>query len=138
MYEEQGTTVIDMIANQEELARLIPAFLVAKASENASVGTLGFYEKKLANFHKYCTSTSVATALQITPTVLREFLNSLRDRGNNDGGIHAHYRVIKTFLRWYEHEFEPEGWQNPINKVKNSAPKLEPLDPCNYDDPVSG
>lgn len=135
-YQEQGTSVIDVMANQEGLDRLIAAFLGAKASENKSLGTLEFYQKKLTNFRKYCTSCGVTAMSQLTPTVLREFLNSLRDHGNNDGGIHAHYRVLKTFLRWYEHEFEPEDWKNPINKVKNSPPKLEPLDPCNYDDVV--
>jgi integrase/recombinase XerD len=49
--------------------------------------------------------------------------------GHCPGGRHAAYRVLKTFLRWYDDEVEPEGWRNPIDKVK--APKLEeePLDP---------
>jgi integrase/recombinase XerD len=136
MNDEQGTTVMSMMTRQEELDRLIAAFLIAKTSENKSLGTLDFYRKKLANFHKYCTSCGVTAVSQLTPNILREFLNSLRVHGNNDGGIHSHYRTIKTFLRWYEHEFEPDGWKNPINKVKNSPPKIEPLDPCNYEDVV--
>ena len=51
------------------------------------------------------------------------------DEKHNPGGVHAAYRVLKTFLRWYEQEAEPEGWKNPIAKIK--APKLaeEQLEP---------
>lgn len=56
MNEEQGTNVMSMMTKQEGLDSLIAAFLVAKTSENKSPGTLSFYQKKLANFHKYCTS----------------------------------------------------------------------------------
>jgi hypothetical protein len=38
---------------------------------------------------------------------------------------------MRVFLRWYETEYEPEGWANPIRKV--NAPKVpqEPLQPVN-------
>jgi integrase/recombinase XerD len=54
--------------------------------------------------------------------------------GHNPGGQHAAYRVLKTFLRWYEFEAEPEGWRNPITKVK--APRLteEPMEPVDVQD----
>ena len=49
--------------------------------------------------------------------------------GHNEGGRHACYRAIKTFLYWWEDEVELEGWTNPIRKVK--APKLinKPIEP---------
>jgi integrase/recombinase XerD len=53
----------------------------------------------------------------------------LQEEGQNPGGIHVGYRILKTFLRWYDLEAEPENWRNPITKVK--APRLaeEPLEP---------
>lgn len=33
------------------------------------------------------------------------------------------YRILKTFLRWYDLEAEPENWRNLITKVK--APRLD-------------
>lgn len=54
----------------------------------------------------------------------------LDDRGHNPGGIHACFRAVKTFLLWWEDEIEPEGWVNPIRKVKaprNQTPILEPV-----------
>ena len=64
---------------------------------------------------------------QITPALIRQYLFSLEDR-HNPGGIHGYYRTLRTFLYWWEEETEPEGWRNPIRKVK--APKLaaQPLE----------
>ena len=57
----------------------------------------------------------------------------LKAKGHNPDGIHAAYRVVRTFLYWWEVETETEGWKNPITKVK--APKLaiEPLAPVPLD-----
>jgi len=56
------------------------------------------------------------------------------ETGHNPGGLHAAFRVVRTFLRWYESEAEPDGWTNPIYKVK--APKLavQPLAPVEVED----
>ena len=58
---------------------------------------------------------------------LHQFLLTVKT--DDPGGIHACYRTLKTFLFWWEQEFEPDNWKNPICKVK--APKVaqEPLQP---------
>src|SRR5258705_11837887 len=53
----------------------------------------------------------------------------LDERNHKPAGIHCYYRAVKTFLKWYEREAEPDGWRNPINKVKAPIVPLEPLDP---------
>jgi integrase/recombinase XerD len=40
----------------------------------------------------------------------------------------------KTFLKWWEFEVEPDGWKNPINKVKSPRVPIEPLDPVKIED----
>ena len=35
------------------------------------------------------------------------FLLHLEETGHNPGGVHAAFRTIKVFLRWYENEVEP-------------------------------
>ncbi len=57
----------------------------------------------------------------LTPDAIRRFLLSLEETGHNPGGVHANYRAVRAFLRWYEDECEPENWKNPIRKVR--APK---------------
>jgi integrase/recombinase XerD len=122
------------LGQQEQLDRLVEAFLATKRAEGTSQGTQHFYRKKLKNFLGYCADHEITLVTQLTPDILRDFFNHQRDRGNNEGGIFAHYRTLKTFLYWYEGEFEPEGWKNPIHKAKVRPPKLEPLDPVNYED----
>jgi site-specific recombinase XerD len=58
----------------------------------------------------------------------------LEETNHNSGGIHAFYRTIKTFLRWYENETEPENWCNPINKIKSPKVPLEQLEPATIQD----
>jgi site-specific recombinase XerD len=71
---------------------------------------------------------------QITSSDIRNFLMYLQEEGHNPGGIHIGYRILKTFLRWYDLEAEPDNWRIPISKVR--APKLneEPLEPVELSD----
>ena len=58
----------------------------------------------------------------------------LEATGHNKGGRHACYRSLKTFLYWWEEELEPEGWKNPIRKVKPPKLPVEQLEPAELDD----
>ena len=124
----QGIT--QTFLQDDYLEILIEAFLVTKKSENVTLGTLQFYRNKLSRFINFCNSQQIKQVSQIVPDTLRQFLLFLRERGNNDGGIHAHYRVVKTFLRWYEQEYEPENWKNPIRRIKAPKIAIEPLEPA--------
>ena len=109
-------------------------FYKAKKSEGVSTRTQAFYKQQLGHFLTYCDAQVIARVSQITASIIRNYLLWLEDEGHNPGGRHAAYRVLKTFLRWYDQEVEPEGWRNPITKVK--APRLneEPLEPANIQD----
>jgi site-specific recombinase XerD len=39
-----------------------------------------------------------------------------------------------VFQYWWEDEYEPDGWKNPIRKVKAHRLNIEPLDPANLKD----
>jgi integrase/recombinase XerC/integrase/recombinase XerD len=54
--------------------------------------------------------------------------------GHNEGGRHACYRALKTFLYWWEEELEPEGWKNPIRRVKPPRLSVSPLEPVEMED----
>ncbi len=106
-------------------------FYQSKKIEGVSGFTLTFYKQQLGHFLKYCESQLITSLEEITPNVIRQFLLWHQETGHNPGGLHAAFRTIRVFLLWYESEAEPEGWKNPINKVK--APKiptkfLEPVD----------
>ena len=54
-------------------------------------------------------------------------------RNNNKGNIHGFYRSVRAFLNWFENEFEPEDWKNPIKKVKAPKQSQEILAPVSFE-----
>jgi len=116
------------------LDKWIDGFFVAKRAQGIANSTSELYRKHLTPFVEYCTAKGVTFVEGIDAALIREHLTSLSDAGHNPGGVHLAYRSIKTFLRWYEVEAEPEGWRNPIKKVK--APKVpeEILSPVSIPD----
>jgi integrase/recombinase XerD len=112
----------------------VDAFLLDQKAQGLSKGTIFFYEKKLEIFSEFCQSQIITEIPQITPLLIREYLVWLEKRGHNNGGIHAFFRTLRTFLYWWESEVEPENWRNPIRKVK--APKMAnlPIEPVSMDD----
>jgi site-specific recombinase XerD len=115
------------------LVQWVSTFLTAKRAERKAAGTLAFYREKLTHFADYCAKRNVNTIEGITPGLLREYLIHLEETGHNAGGTHGHYRAVKVFLRWYEREEEPEGWHNPITKVRAPTLPEEPLDPADVE-----
>jgi site-specific recombinase XerD len=105
------------------------SFIMDRKVQNMSPGTIHFYISKLKLFSEYCELLSIDHIMQITPKIIRGYLIFLEEKGHNPGGIHACYRVLKTFLLWWERENEPEEWKNPIHKVKAPKVAIKPLEP---------
>ncbi|MBN1440966.1 MAG: tyrosine-type recombinase/integrase [Anaerolineales bacterium] len=99
------------------LAEWIESFLTARKAEAVSTRTLEYYRANLNNFLTWANSQFVKTVEEITPDHLRMYLLHLRE-SHNPGGVHGHFRAVRSFLNWFEREAEPEGWRNPIGKVK--------------------
>jgi hypothetical protein len=70
---------------------------------------------------------------EITAAHLRQYLLDPGEH-RNLGGVHASYRAVKAFLRWYEEEHEPSGWQNPIVKARPPKRPRELLTPAGLAD----
>lgn len=117
-----------------DIEHWVETFLRAKRAEGASRKTLISYDNCLEKFLVWATGQGINAVEELTTTHLREYLLYLVQCGHNSGGQHRFYRVLETFLRWYEFELEPERWKNPIHRVK--APKLiqAPCDPIPMDD----
>mgnify|MGYP001088981061 CR=1 FL=1 len=130
METKTGTTQAIDLALADHLPVWVEAFLVDRKAGNKAQGTLLFYRNKLKDFLSYCDTQAISRIGQLSPQSIREYMINLEDTGHNSGGIHAAFRVIRTFLNWYENEAEPEGWKNPIHKVKAPKIELEQLEPC--------
>ena len=119
----QVSTVDDYLLNWLE------AFLIDRKASGVAEGTLRFYRQKIKLFTDYCDALTVKQIGQITPSFLRQYLLYLEESGHNAGGRHAAFLLLRAFFLWYEDEVEPEGWSNPIRKVKAPRVPVEPLEP---------
>jgi site-specific recombinase XerD len=112
----------------------LDAFLLARKTQGIAKRSIEFYSDKLRTFTQFCSGQEISRITQIDPNSIRLFLLHLTEKGHNPGGVHAYYRSLKAFLLWWEDEYEPEGWKNPIRKVKAPKVALEPRDPVPLED----
>lgn len=124
-------TLVNSSAN-DCISQWIEAFLSDQKAKGNAKGTLIFYYQKLKKFVEYCNEQKVKSIYQITPDLIRQYQFSLEQTNHNPGGRHAMFRALRAFLLWYEQEVEPEGWSNPIHKVKAPKVPLEPLEPISF------
>jgi site-specific recombinase XerD len=129
---EQRTVVLTL---QNFIPAVIEQFLFDRKAGGLRETTIKFYGNKLDTFQKYLESRAIKYLEQITAKDLREFLLYLEATGHNPGGIHAHFRTIRTLLVWAEREELAESaWNNPIKKVKAPRVDIQPLAPVEMDD----
>jgi integrase/recombinase XerD len=124
----QYSSVVD-----DSLLTWMNAFLNDRKAQGAANGTLRFYNQKLKLFFDYCHAHIVERIDQITATFIRQYLLYLEESSHNPGGRHAAFRSLRAFMNWYEAEAEPEGWSNPIHKVKAPKVPIEPLEPVSHE-----
>jgi integrase/recombinase XerD len=111
----------------------LDSFLIDRKAGGVAAGSLRFYRQKIKLFSDYCEAQAVKQIGQITPLYLRQFLLYLEQSGHNPRGRHAAFRTIRAFFLWYEDEVDPQGWSNPICKVKALKVPVEPLEPVSFD-----
>jgi len=126
--------IITKLELDTHLLTWIEAFLIDRKAQGLSDGTLYFYQKKLKLFTEYCEAQVLTQITEISPSFLRQYMLYLEETGHNEGGRHACYRALKTFLYWWEDEVEIDGWSNPIRKVKPPKLPVAPIEPVPLDD----
>lgn len=114
------------------LQQEIAAFLIDRRARGLSPRTVEFYEQKLSQLQRFLSREGVDRVCRITPGLLREYLLHL-GRTHNPGGVHAAFRAMRAFLRWFEVEDEPDAWKNPLRKVRPPRVSIEPLEPVPVD-----
>jgi integrase/recombinase XerD len=127
----QGTITNPVLS--DHLETWLESFLIDRKVQNFSPGTLAFYRKKLRLFADFCEGQVIDQVGQVTPDAIRRFMLHLEDTGHNPGGIHACYRALRAFLRWYWIETDQEG-NPPTAKVKAPRVAIDPLLPVNLED----
>jgi site-specific recombinase XerD len=130
-FETQRTLQVSTV--DDYLLTWLEAFLIDRKAAGVAQGTLRFYRQKIKLFTDYCDALTVKQIGQINPSFLRQYLLYLEESGHNAGGRHAAFRLLRAFFLWYEDEVEPQGWSNPIRKVKAPKVPIEPLEPVSFE-----
>lgn len=118
------------LSSDRELDRELAEFYLDRQSRNLTDATLRWYRVGLTEWHEHLSGYDLHATHEVTPTILRQFIVNLGKRRNDGGVVHV-FGCVRAFLKWYEDEYAPTNWTNPLTKVK--APKrgeeiLPPLD----------
>ena len=81
--------------------------------------------------NQFVTWTGDIPITEVGADTLRAYILELRT-GHNPGGVHLHYRYIRTFLRWWERETDGE-YRSPTRKVRAPKTNREPLEPISME-----
>lgn len=109
------------LVSRSPLTDHIRDFLIDCQARRLSPATVERYGRELRQWREWLEAQGVDYTDGITAPILRAYMSHLAGY-RNAGGQHLGYRVIRTYLRWYEREYEPRAWANPLGKVR--PPKL--------------
>jgi len=101
------------------LDETLEGFITDRRSRGLSPRTIDFYIEKLSKFREYIQDRDINLLDDISASDIRSYFLVLSETSNN-GGVHAHYRALRSLFNWWE--TESEDFHNPIKKV--SPPKV--------------
>ena len=107
------------------IAQTLVSFLTDRKAQGLSPNTIRAYTNELDTFQNYVDPDQDINDLKAT--TIREYILHLKYvKGRNPGGCHIAYRVLRTWLYWWEMETDNE-FKAPIRKVKPPKVHDEPL-----------
>ena len=113
----------------DTVAQTLVSFLVDRKAQGLSpntINTIKAYTNELDRFTEFVDPDQDINDLKAT--TLREYMLYLKDvRGRNPGGIHIAYRVLRSWMYWWELETDGD-YKAPIRKVKPPKVRNVPLD----------
>ncbi|MDE2237396.1 MAG: tyrosine-type recombinase/integrase [Elusimicrobia bacterium] len=97
------------------------AFRLRCQAQNLSPATIGWYRQLLKLFAAFLESQGVSAARGVTPTLLRQYLEHMRERGNGSVTVERAYGGLRCFFGFLSRERMIP--QNPIQLVEK--PRVE-------------
>ena len=122
----------DMTFLKYPVKKVTESFLLDRKIKGLSPHSLKFYRLETNFFVEYTQQNNITYIEDITPLHLREFFVTLANR-RNQGGVHACYRAVRALFFFFEGEYEPPRYKNPIRKVSIKAVPPKPLPGISYD-----
>jgi len=123
------------VVEREQLIRLVPRselaqdvgdFLIDRQARGLSPRTVEFYSDELRYLRSFLQTLNIHDTSSVTPTHLRQYLLHLGST-RNPGGLHAAYRAMRAFFRWWQAETEAKS--NPVSKVRAPRVAEQQLEP---------
>jgi integrase/recombinase XerC len=131
----QTQRTFSLLSQEHYIELAIDSFIRDRKASNLSPLTLKSYKSKLHLFTNYCEQQEIKYVTQITADTIRSYmLYMVEVRHNSKGNIFDYYRCIRCFLYWYEREFEPENWKNPIRKITAPRQSQIIIEPISFED----
>jgi integrase/recombinase XerD len=105
--------------------KVLDAYLTDCIVRQLAPTTIKSYRFILGQFVKWTGDVPITS---VDADTLRQYILELKQGDHNAGGVHLHYRYIRTLLRWWEQETDGE-YRSPTRKVKAPKTNREPLEP---------
>ncbi len=107
------------------------AFRLRCQAQNLSTGTIAWYKQILKMFERYLGTQGVTTPRAVTPTLIREHLEDMRERGNSSVTIARTYGGLRCFFGFLARERMIP--QNPFQLVEKPRMERKLIKPLSLD-----
>jgi len=114
-------------SENHQISDVIRDFLIDRRARQLSRRTIENYGEKLQRFREFARDRRIRSFEEVTANDIRSFIVMLEEEGHNKGGVHSFWRPLKTIFLWFENEFEPDDWKNPIRKVVAPKANTDPI-----------
>lgn len=96
----------------------IKEFIDEKKFQNISPKTLRNYSETLKQFYSFAVEKEIIEVTDITPRVIKSYLNYCRDeRNNNPVSLNSKLLILKVFFNYLEHEELITTKENATSKI---------------------
>lgn len=104
----------------------LSAFIMSKKSMNCTKQTVRSYTDCLRPFQTFCDHQGIKNLEEIDNFFVDRYFADMRDKGHSDGGMHAYYRSLRTFMNWSWSVYNFNSIC-PTNISKVKAPPANPI-----------
>jgi integrase/recombinase XerD len=118
-------------AGRVPFCHALEAFRLRCKAQNLTPLTIDWYEWRLKGFTRFLESKGVTEAREVTPHLIRLYLDGMRDRGVGSGTVARDYGVLKCLFRFLARDrLIP---QNPLTLVEKPRMEKKLIRPLSMD-----
>ena len=101
-------------------------FITSRKAMNLTKQTIHSYNGTLKPFLTFCKDQGVTKLIDVDNFLVDAYFAYMSDKGHSDGGMHAYYRSLRSFMRWAWSVYNFDSTcPTDISKVK--SPPANPI-----------